>query len=266
MSIIKERVRYTGNNMNLKISLSSNVDFVGQQQEIDSLTQFKTAALVNPITDAETRRFKLNIDTPTQTLQFYFYNGSGGYFTTYTTAGFTVSEITSNSNKFLNSFFILDFYDTYDINTQNKIFTTYLTKKQNINVSSFPISNNNNQLYYWYIPTWYTNQSTGTTLTGYVKFSFFNAKTGKIISFYNADKESDITAKRIFFKSELNVVNKTWKIIEPSYPLVKAREIPTNQYTERMDSTVDKFDNLQQVYPTGNTFTYDTGKGRYETI
>ncbi len=266
MPIIKEKIRYAGNNMNLKISLSSNVDFVGQQQEIDSLTQFKTASLINPIIDAERRKFKLNPDTSIQVFQFFFYDGSGGYFTKYSTAGFTPDEILNNSNKFLNSFFILDFYNTYDINIQNKIFTTYLVKKPNTDISIFPVVNKSSQLYYWYVPVWYINQYTGATQNGYTKFSFFNAKTGKIISFYNADNESDITTKRMFFKSELNFINKTWKIIEPSYPLVKAKEIPTNQYTERMSNTVDRFNNLQQVYPTGNTFTYDTGKGRYETI
>jgi len=273
MSIIKERVRFnsnligisgntniiTGNTINFKFSLGLKDNFIGYQQEIDSLTSFTTIDLVNPVVDEEKRKFKLNpLPDSTITLQFKFYSGTSSppYQTSFKNAGFTDNEINQNNFNLLNSFFILDFYNTYDINTQIKIFTTYLTKKGATPIYSIN-ANINNQLYYWYVPISYM---TGTTAIGYVKFSFFNAKTGKLTLFYNENNITPETAEKLFFKVELNQVNKTWKFLTSQYPIINAKEfINSTQYINRINNTYDKFDNLSQTYPTGNTFNYLEG-------
>src|ERR1035437_3649942 len=259
MSIIKEKIRFDGRNMNFKFSLGSNDNFIGFQQEIDSLMQSTTNDLINPAVDAEERRFKLNpIPSNTITLQFKFSNLS---LINFIAAGFTQNEIDQNDTNLLNSYFILDFYNTYDINTQTKIFTTYLTK-----LSKFPIYSisTNNQLYYLYVPISYINGQTGTIVTGYTKFSFFNAKNGTTTLFYNENNESFTTPEKLFFKTELNLINNTWKFITPSYPIIDVKEIINNAlYIKRINDTYDNFDNLQQTYPSGNTFTQLNGKGIY---
>jgi hypothetical protein len=308
MQIIREKIRFnsliSGGTMNLRFSLSSNDDFLGYQQEIDNLTQFVSLDLVNPVNDLEKRRFKSqNSMLLAPKLSFQFYSTiiiSGVDNSQYYTPPsfvigsnmFTEAEIASSSPNWLNSFFILDFYDTYDTYTQTKIFTTYLTKKgigtvtaTTINIFGIPYTYNtystptptytvddSNQLYYWYVPVSFINTQLNlgnTIFTGYVKFSFYNAKTGKIVLFYNKDNESGAISKtpeKMFFKTELNLVNKTWKFITTTPPYVNAKEMINNTaYITKVNSTVESINNLAQNPPSGDTFTYLTGTGSYVT-
>jgi hypothetical protein len=271
MSIIREKIRFnnslvgltggttgfTGTTMSLNFSLSSSDNLIEYQQEIDRLTQFTTLDLVNPVTDGEERRFKMNPNpNPNITLHFYFYSVP---LTTYdndtlnlgfVAAGFTVDEMNEISLNLLNSFFILDYYDTFDINSQTKIFTTYLTKilvlpkvslfgLNNVYIPKYTIgTSSNNQLYRWYVPISYF---TGTTMTGYVKLSFFNAKTGKITTFFNNDNINLTTPEYLFFKAQLdrsNIINK-------------------------VNDTVANKDNLKQNPPSGDTFVVSSNSVGY---
>ena len=281
MSIIRKKIRFnasligtsgttgttlTGNSMNLIISLGSNENFIEYGEDIDNLTQFTALDLVNPVIDGEVRRFKL-VPTPTNDvlLQFQFYSPiTTTYLNSFLFAGFTGDEIADSANDILNSFFILDFYDTSNINSQTKIFTTYLTKLLvpvgGIYYSQYTIgASTNNQLYRWYVPLSYINAQTGSTVIGYVKFSFYNAKTGNITPFYNQDNESLTTPERIFFKAQLDLTNMTWKMLTTVYSYIKAKEIANNNlYVNKVNNTVDNMDNLQQNPPSGNTYNYKT--------
>ena len=279
MSIIREKIRFnnsligltggttgfTGTTMNLRISLSSTNNLIEYQEEIDRLTQFTTLDLVNPVTDGEERRFKLNPNPNANiTLVFQFYSGS--YSKSFLAAGFTANEIANTSENLLNSFFILDFYDTFDINSQTKIFTTYLTKilvpVGGIYYSQYTIgAANNNQFYRWYVPLSYIEAQTGSTVIGYVKLSFFNAKTGNVTTFYNADNVSLTTPEYMFFKTQLDLTGMTWKFMTTSYPTISANQIVNNPlFTDKVNNTVANKDDLQQNPPSGNTFNYQTGK------
>ena len=280
MSIIREKIRFnsslvgtsgttgttlTGHSMNLIISLGSCENFIEYGEDIDNLTQFTVLGLVNPVIDGEVRRFTLTlIPTLNVLLQFFFYNVTAStYQTTFNAAGFTADEISNSNYNLLNSFFILDFYDTFDINSQTKIFTTYLTK---ILQSYYPYTPEyligttvSNQLYPWYIPLSYINAQTGSTVIGYVKLSFYNAKTGNITSFYNQDNESLTTPEKMFFKVQLDLVNMTWKILTNVYSYIKAKETTNNAlYIDKVNNTLDSMDNLQQIPPSGNTYNYKT--------
>jgi len=280
MSIIKEKIRFnnslvaltggttgfTGNTINLRISLSTTDNLVEYQQEIDKLTQVSILDLVNPVTDGEERRFKMNpIPNTNILLVFQFYSTiSLSYLNSFLFAGFTTNEIIHSSDNILNSFFILDFYDTFDINNQTKIFTTYLTKVLvpigGIYYSQYSIgANNNNQFYRWYAPLSYINAQTGSTVTGYVKLSFFNAKTGNVTPFYNAANVSLTTPEYMFFKAQLDLINMTWKFISSTYPTITAKEIINNSlFTDKVNNTVENKDNLLQNPPSGTTYNYKT--------
>lgn len=273
MSIIKEIVKQSnssGATFNFKLSISNNNKFTGYQQEIDNLTQYTSTDLVNSVVDGETRKFGYANQSPL-VIKFDFFSilvGTGAYSSTFSSPPspvfnigsnmFTTDEITSNSDNFLNSFFMLDFYDSYDINNQTKIFRTYLTKKGTEPVYNIDV---NNQLYYWYVPISYL---TGTTRIGYVKFSFYNAKYGTTALFYNKDNESLLTPERLYFKAELNILNKTWYFISP-YSSITAKEFSNNPlYVNRVNATYSNYNVTQQTYPTGNTLTYSSGKAGYE--
>ena len=104
--------------MNINFTLSSRDSFTGYQQEIDNLTEFTSIELVNPEVDVEVRRFKLIPSVPSVILNFNFYSGSV-YGTSYTYAGF-MTDTDQKSTAKQNSFYILDFYDTYNTYTQRK--------------------------------------------------------------------------------------------------------------------------------------------------
>lgn len=273
MSIIRQIVRFnngsvSGDTLNIKINLGSIDAFTGYQQEIDSITSFTANDLINPVTDGEVRRFKYY--SGSVKLNFKFYNSSGGtWFNNFIIPGFSIDEILFKTKNINKSFFILEYYDSTDIYTQNKIFTSYLTKiivEPPPYYSTYTINPTvNNQFYRWYVPQTFIDSQTGETVTGYVKFSFYNAKSGRIHVFYNSDNEGLTTAEKFYFKAELNLNNNTWEIITPSVTSlseINAKELPytTNVlYTSKFNNTFDNFDNLQQSYPSGNTFNYEDG-------
>lgn len=261
MSIIKEKILYNSQDMNLKFTINSDNSFVDFQQEIDNLTQVTSNSLINPVQDSEVRRFKLTPNT-TETFNFYFANSSGNYDTSFINAGFTQNEINNNDITLLNSFFILDFYNSFETGNQTKIFSTYLTKILGNN-NNKPIYNINssisNQFYNLYVPISFINAQKSTIVVGYSKFSFFNSKNGYngIKLFYNQDYETYNTSEKMYFKTTLDLVNMTWVINTPSYPNVNIKQLITStDYIKKINDSFDTVDNKKQVFPTGNTFNY----------
>jgi hypothetical protein len=262
--------------LNLKFSLGSSIGLTGYQQEIDNLTIDTEDELINPVNDTEVRRFNSTIQN---NLSFYFHLDSAINemannvdSISFINAGFTQDEIDFNRDTIRNSFFILDFYDTYNPNTQIKIFTTYLTKilannnTANYLVGTSPLINFlkiKNQFNYWYVPQSYIDLS-NVYATGYIKFSFYNAKYGKIQLFYNRDNQALKTPEKLYFKAILNLTSRTWSFSTTSSPNINAYELyNSSTYTNKINNTVSDFNNLKQNYPTGNTF--NSTKDSYTT-
>jgi len=263
MSIRKERVR-VGGDMNFKINLGSNDNFLGYQQEIDNITQNVSAELINPAVDVEERRFKYRPAGFLTNLRFSFTQDGSTYGISFANAGFTAEEILYNDNTLLNSFFILDYYDTYDINTQNKILTTYLTKlTTNAQLNPTYRLSSSSQIYALYVPESYikTNLDLGITgVTGYTKFSFYNAKSGQLILFYNTAYGS-ATPEKMFFPVYLDFINRTWNLLPSTAYNVTATQLWVSQeYINKTNATFVNFDNEKQNYPDGTAFDFNDGK------
>jgi hypothetical protein len=281
MSIIREKIKYlvipTGTTqviipghsnatgitgiVNIKFDLSSNDNFLGYQQEIDDLTQGVSNTLINPDVDLEERRFKYAFHSPA--VQFNFGFGSPTAYNDFAHVGFTVIELEQQQLNVLNSFFIFELYDTYDVSTQVKILTTYITKIGNLPQYTLDL---NNQIYNLYVPLPYIQDilaqsgSTGIA-TGYTKISFYNAKTGKVILFYNPTYALSTTPLFMFFPTRLNVNAKTWEFLPASTTVFQANEIYQNPaYVTKVNDTVNNFNNEAQDYPSGSTFVYTDGK------
>ena len=268
MSIIKENIWYNGEDMNLKINFGAHDNFDGWQQEIDRQTSVVTADSINDVVDEEKRRFKKEGGTGTLRLKFNFWNGAT-HVPDYNAAGFTDNELDTQTLNVRNSFWIFDYYDSFDSNNQQKIFTQYMTKMGKLprypQNSEFNLDGKQDQLYYWQIPLSYLNTITGNTVTGYMKISFFNAKTGAVQLFVNKANSSYYTGQKMFFEATLDVTNMTWLFATSNYPVVEGDELVNSAYVERVNETVDKFDNQKQVPPTGNTFTYNFNDVTYVT-
>lgn len=265
MSIIKETIKLNINNTGSTITfgLGGNNLLSGYQQEINDLTEETKNETTNSIVDNEVSRFKYDGDLVN--LKFYLTTGTTYYNSFINGAGFSQKEIDSINLKLYNSFFIMDFYDSYDNNTQTKIFTIYQTqilggvKVGDTPIPSYQIYNDVvNQFYSWYVPKSFINEQTGSTVTAYVKFSFYNAKYGSLALFYNKDNQSLTTQEKMYFKVKLNLSVMTWEFDYngTNYPPdATAYQLPfNNKYSQKVNDGINNFDNKKQVYPTGNTF------------
>lgn len=271
MPIIKEIIKFENQDVNLKINLGVGNNISGYQQEIDELTENTKVELINPIIDNEVRRFQFKSSTNTPTnIQFYFGTTHVSDFGS-TGANFSDFQISNHTLKIRNSFFTMDFYDSFDSYTQRRIFTIYQTQIFNGETTTTGFGNSgepipkykikrSNQFYSWYVPKTFIDQNiaTGTTAaTGYVKFSFYTARYGKIRLFYNYDNRSLETPEKMYFKVKLNLINMTWEF-DANGGNKKAYQVPiTNMYAKKVNDAVENFDNKQQDYPEGNTFVDD---------
>lgn len=265
MQIIKEKIKFNSQDINLKISLGGGNRLSGYQQEIDEITEITKTDLINPVIDKEVKRFTYYNNGSTTTLKFRLtMDGVGySYYFANNGAGFTTSEILEADIKLLNSFFIMDFYDSFDNYTQTKIFTTYLTKilEGNDLKPDYTINANTvNQFYHQNVPKSFLDKQTGSTVTGYVKFSFYNAKFGTVALFYNSNNANLKTPEKFYFATTLDLVEQTWKF---STTTPTPYQLPfSSSYSEKVNDAVDNFENNQQQPPDGNTFIDD---GTYET-
>lgn len=280
MPIIKEKIKFNNQDVVLKINLGVGNNVLGYQQEIDNITEDIKEDLINPVIDYEVSRFKYNSDEVTTTYLYFNFIANGSTtinsFLTSGGAGFTLTEVSQKSKNVLNSFFIGEIYDSYDFYTQTKICTTYNTQILEGNtylglglpIPSYDIDNStSNQFNVFNIPKWFIDEQTGSTVTVYLKYSYYCAKNGSVALFYNEwnnTTELSKTPQLMYFKVILDIPTMTWKfdITGIEFPTtINAKQLPyTNLYSQQVNSGVDNFDNEQQVFPSGNTFIKTTGK------
>ena len=211
MQIIHEKIKLNGKSNSIKISLGGNDDVLKSDTEITNIIIGEQANLINPLIDNEVVRFKYYNDNVPLLIIFNFYNGATSkYENSFNGTGLVISNLSYLSSMVMNSFFIMDYFDTYKTNEQSKIYSSYLTKIIDVRtgtpIPAYTIGGNNpNQLYYQYIPKSYLNTISDDTVTGYAKFSFYDANNGNIHSFYNEDNIDLITGEKFTFKIELNL-------------------------------------------------------------
>lgn len=268
--LIREKIKFSyEKDMNLKFNLSSNNNFTGYQQEIDSYTTQKSESLINPINDYEVKRFKI---TPSSTnIYFLFYKTSTSTTSSMnlTDAGFTENELKIKSSAVGNSFFIVDIYDSYDIFNQTKLSSIYMTKitediyndkKVSTLQSSYNISNNFSQFYYLNIPNYFIKpyiESGITTIKLYAKFSFFQAKDGILKQFYNLKYSDYLNAESLCHIIYLNLNDYTWRFHYTTVPSIGLNEIKqsnsNNDYVNKINNNLTTINNEIPQYPSGGT-------------
>jgi hypothetical protein len=267
MLINRETIRFNGRDAFVKFGLETGDGLTGYQQQIDRLTSVTGVELINPAIDGEVRRFKYSNTVGNATLVFYNDLGVNSFENE---ADDTDDEIITTRNvQSLSSFFILDFYDTYDISKQTKLFTVYMTRiLEGDYLIGKPIpkytigSNNINQFYYWYVPLSFLNTVTGQTVDVHVKFSFFHAYNGKLRLYYNYENRALTTPEKMFVKARLNLSNFTWSFVASSYTIRLdqiAGDYDPNKYAQKVNDSIDKFALDKQVFPDGIIFNYNTG-------
>lgn len=261
MSRINEIVKFNNLDINLKFSLNEFSNTMGSQQEIDSILETTKQSLINPINDIEVCRFGYNTTHFYPSLYFYFYSSTGNYSSNFINAGFNTNEINDMSLNMLNSFFILELYDSVDPNTQSRILITYVTKINKYKTPYYFISDmDENQFCCLNIPQNFIKSQTNNIVNVYAKYSFYNAKYGNISLFYNDNPLLNTTPEKMYLKIQLNLSKMIWNFIElpPNvnyYSYIYLYELPSNlEYVKRINKTIDSFINKKQNYPNGNSF------------
>jgi hypothetical protein len=267
MLMNKETIKFNGRDAFVKFGLDADDGLIGYQQQIDRLTSVTGVELINPAIDDEVRRFKYSNTVGNATLMFYNDLGVNSFYNM-TELGEDLT-ITSKNVQSASSFFILDFYDTYDISKQTKLFTVYMTKiLEGAKSGSTPIpkytigSNSINQFYYWYVPLSFLDTITGQTVDIYINFSFFHACNGKLRLYYNYANKALTTPEKMFVKARLNLGNFTWSFVASSYTIRLdqiAGDYDLNKYTQKVNDSIDKFVLDKQNFPDGIIFNYETG-------
>lgn len=268
MQLINQKVKFNGNDIKFTIPLTSKNTLDGHRESIDSFVSQQRGISINDIEDIEKQSFYTTSDFD---IRFLFYSGSASipYSPNLTFATFTQQEAETRSRNFIGSFFILQIYDTPISETQTLLHTGYYNGFNFLDDSSNPIlsifdvtQSNQREFNYYYFSNNFLNSTTANTITVYGRFYFYNAKTGRLQLFYNnndelydLDNESDI-----YFEITLNKQNRTYT---HSSNVLIPTEIINTEYNNRINTSVESFENKQPIFPSGNSFT--TGR-TYQVI
>ena len=252
MQLIKEKTRFTGRDIKLKISLDSTNNLNGLQQAINDYIERETGLSINPVTDGETFKYKT---TTLRSITPYFYNGVG-LDDNLEYAGFTADEIANKDDVVTNSFYILQIYDTIVGENQTLLHNSYYNGYDIEFVSTTILLKEEEEVSNFYIPEWYIDENTNLTgeINFVVKLLFFNAKTGKLQIFYNRTKASDTTEDKIYYDGTLFLVDKTYTLETNA---MQFNEFENVEYADKINESLDTFDNEAPVFPEGKQFNND---------
>lgn len=262
MSIIKKKIEIIPNvDKIIKIPLRNIIDFSGKQDVINNFIYNKENESINDIVDGEKYRY---YSSTNYNLRFKFYNTSTseyGYDLRY--INFTDSELDSFNKNILNSFFIVEIFDDYKIETQTRLHIGYYSGSlflfENIDNREESIDNREESIYTINnnieFGDYYISNSIfiDNTQLVYIKYSFYNAKTGKIHLFYNEDNEAIQTEKKLYVLATLSNMTKKYS----KSGNVNLKELVDTSYTNKINNTINSIDNKKPTYPDGAIFNID---------
>lgn len=254
MEIIRNKIRLTNSDTNIKLTLKNVNDSLGYDQDVSNLITCETKAKINKPSDNDLTLYSLESET---TLTFNFFGTA--YTTSFLDIGFESGDTYNAFGK--KSFFIADTYTTYDISNQEKISQNYINGIKSL-TSTYNINGNKlgecREFYHWYVSD---NYFTGNTLTTYTKFSFFNAKTGNVNVFYNKDNELLTNELKLYIPTIFNLETKTFKFDKTTINLY---ELINESYRQRIQRSLNPFGNKTPNLPSGTTFMITTSGITYQ--
>ncbi len=255
MTIAKRTVNINDKNKYISILLENKNASVGEDQSFDTLTINNSIDIINPVIDVETYKFKIN-STGTN-LQFNFHDltrTEPKYDIVYKTTGFTNVVLQ-------NSYFIMDIFDSFDIQKQTRLNRNYFTQLNPNNsqlsglTSTFILSSTvSNQFNNVFIPKNYLDSNINNEIILYCKFMFYDALNGKIVNFINQSKLNISTNDKMFFEINLNKSSRVWHFNNN----VTAYGDILSIYSEKINAAIQTQTDKTESYPTGNKFDYTT--------
>lgn len=256
MKVIKNSFRLDGNDKILKLPLININDSLGYDQDVSNLITSETNKNINTPVDSD-----LNIYVPYNNteneLNFYF-DLSGTPSNSFESIGFTTDDVKTDYGR--RSFFIADTYTTYKIETQSKICQNFINGIGSL-IPSYTVLNKqyfSREFYQWYIND--DIITSGDTITGYTKFSFFNAKTGNVHVFYNSDNESINSELKMYAPT---IINKTTKTYQFETSTLNLYELVNEAYRSKIQRSLSVTPNKSPILPSGTTFYITTSGVTY---
>lgn len=249
MSDLTKNILKTGNDNNIKIVLSNEDSFYDKNDELTLQINDLIYNSINEPVDNEIILFKHKKTVEAGTIIFFNFSGNTGGIQSYADAGFTMEEINNYSlnNSLSNSYYIFNIFDGTNIANSKLLSRTYNqpVKYPIFNLDRItPFSRLN-------IPNWFIQEKKllGDDVIVYGRFNFYNAKTGKLLHFYNKKEGLD------HYKIKLYLTDNTWEIIFPFVGLIQIVEETTNtNYHERFNEKLNNFDIKKKNFKEGSYF------------
>ena len=258
MSVSKYRIRQTNlSDKTISIPIELNWDYLGLDMSIDEYESNILEQVVGTGFDFEISRFEHAVDNKTQETkikyQFFFHSGDSldnieSWDVNYINAGFTPQDVYYYTNRFSNSFFKLDFYDTMEDKTQANYLSIIIPTQQgevmitNMQTTQVSIKKPEFNLDYvgdveGFFIYWLKNRNFLDISTFYMTAKFFNANTGQFVKMMNSngpqsklgDKYVFESSKYFYYKVKLNYDTQTYEVFN-SDDLRVGNDIPINWY------------------------------------
>jgi len=198
--------------LNITLNLSTNVNLEGDNGR--SLLENETNSSINEARSGDKIRIKKLNNT---TVRFNFYDGDG-FIPNLSGAGFTDSDLTTIGENVFSSFFFFRVYDTPNLSQGNLLHTSYLNGYQIYTQyrSSTVISLSGVQEY----NNIYLQERLVDTNIAYVKFNYYNAKTGIIHNFISDETNGELV--------EINIINNEYNFVDTVVNLTENTNISYN--------------------------------------
>jgi hypothetical protein len=253
--MLNEKYLINNNDKYVKLKLFNEYDIYFDENDINLISEAKVEENINPYLDSEKIRFKFKQELVNKPLSFAFKSGTT-FGSTYRHAGFTQTELNQNESSFINSFYAVEVYDSVNSKTQNLLSTTYIKPiTSNLYTGSTSINYlTTDEQTKILIPKDFLLEQSGTSRVVYFKYSFYNAKTGRIVPFY-FDNLFPRSGETIFYnQSTLDLTGKTYTLTD-SILTKPFKEFSNIEYVENINDKFDSVQNKKLTYPTGTTFT-----------
>lgn len=239
--MLNYRFVYNNSDKNVQLLFDNEFDFIKDKNFIN-----EEALATDDFNDIEISKYVL---TSNISINFNFFNGSN-YSTDFTSAGFTTDEINVSNKKYRYSYFLIQIYDTFDSKNQRLLHTGYIP------IYLFPDRTKSiflidvNTKYYEFNNIYLSNdfQLSDNNIL-YLKFSFFNAKVGRLFPFYNHQILTN-TDEKLYYKITANNINKSYSFNNSTItPYQFLNEEFINRVNER-----NKKENKSPIFTQGDLF------------
>lgn len=209
------------NDRGLSIPIQSSWDYEGIDYAVDLYEENAIKEVIGVGYDFEVDRFAhvkhQNSDRTDINYEFFFFSGgtlnsSSDWQCSYLGEGFTTQEVFYYANKFSNSFFKLDFYDTIDEKRQKNYFTVILPTQQgefmDINMARTPVRIRKPKFKLDYVGDkegffiyWLKSLKFIPLNTFYMTAKFYNASTGEFTKMINKPQSTILSNNKYNFDS-----------------------------------------------------------------